>query len=247
MFPRKAWLGALGAALSLTGAASAQEGIVRISDRADSVPAQQASFGGHHRHGEYHAFDAGAGYDACPNCHGHGGHHCRGGHGCFHEHTCKNSPDHGYSVPAKWPLHRRGVQYQQYYPNAWYGTPQGGYAAAYPMVYQPTDTTQLGFYYQHVPFWQPNPGMLPPRPIPAQWHIGAPAVFASSFHNSPAGAHMLGHHFGHRHGRADCPDCYYESYESAPVTTPSATPTPLPEVQEAPPAPTPLEGKSISY
>ena len=34
----------------------------------------------------------------------------------------------------------------------------------------PTDTTQLGYYYQTVPRWHPNPNMVPPAPNPRQWH-----------------------------------------------------------------------------
>lgn len=102
---------------------------------------------------------------------------------CFCEHYCKHSPDYGYSPPAKYPLHRRGVEYSSYYPNQWYGAGADYSQARFPMVYQPTDTTQLGFYYQHVPFWQPVPGNLPERPIPAQWHIVAPPVSASKFCN----------------------------------------------------------------
>jgi hypothetical protein len=32
----------------------------------------------------------------------------------------------------------------------------------------PTDTTQLGYYYQHAPAWRPAPA--PGAPIPSQWH-----------------------------------------------------------------------------
>jgi hypothetical protein len=37
-------------------------------------------------------------------------------------------------------------------------------------VYMPTDTTQLGFYYQHAPRWLPAPGMIPAAPNPNDWH-----------------------------------------------------------------------------
>ena len=119
----------------------------------------------------------------CPycNCYG-GGPYCMGG--MFREHYCSNSPDHGYSPPAKYPLLRRGAQYNAYFPNQWYGTPGARYAGGFPIVYQPTDTTQLGFSYQHVPFWQPNPGMMPQRPVPPNWHIVAPTVSASNYHGA---------------------------------------------------------------
>ena len=107
---------------------------------------------------------------------------CQGGRGCLlGEYYCKHSPDYGYSPPAKYPLHRRGVEYTNYYPANWYGAGGPAIQSQAPMVYAPTDTTQMGFYYQHVPFWQPQQGRLPERPIPAQWHITAPAVQASGF------------------------------------------------------------------
>jgi hypothetical protein len=85
------------------------------------------------------------------------------------------------------------------------------------MVYQPTDTTQLGFYYQHVPFWMPDPSRLPPRPIPAQWNITAPAGQGYNYGGSlwsgyPSG--YLGHHHGHLgHRRAR----YYDNGYPCPV------------------------------
>src|SRR5690606_31408820 len=42
-----------------------------------------------------------------------------------------------------------------------------------PQVHMPTDTTQLGFYYQRVPTWAPVPGMIPPPPNPADYHYYA--------------------------------------------------------------------------
>ena len=38
------------------------------------------------------------------------------------------------------------------------------------MVYMPTDTTQLGYYYQHAPTWHAYSGMIPPVPRPSDWH-----------------------------------------------------------------------------
>lgn len=193
-----------------------QAGIVRISDSRMNV--QPASFHGH---------SGGYGYGSdCPNCDCYGaGPNCF--HGFFKERYCKNSPDHGYSPPAKYPLLRRGVEYNQYFPNQWYGTPGATYQAA-PMVYQPTDTTQLGYHYQHVPFWQPNPAMMPQRPVPAQWHIVAPPVYASSFHN------MGGYGYGAGAGY-NCPTpgaATVPSTNGQPTPLPATTPadgTPLPE------------------
>jgi hypothetical protein len=179
------------AALSCTASVGAQDdgtaGIVRITDGRVRTAAQPASFHGHHG-----GYGQSAGYSGCPNCDCQSGISPTAFNGFFQERYCKNSPDHGYSPPAKYPLHRRGVQYNAYFPNHWYGTPGASYAGA-PMVYQPTDTTQLGFSYQHVPFWQPQPGMMPQRPVPAQWHITAPTVHASRFHNG--------------YGGCQCPNC----------------------------------------
>lgn len=45
-----------------------------------------------------------------------------------------------------------------------------GYGYRPHTVYWPTDTTQLGYYYQQVPRWMPNPAMIPGPPNPAEWH-----------------------------------------------------------------------------
>ena len=188
-------------------------GIVRISDGRSRMAVQPASFHGHHQAAVY-----GSSGDCptgdCPNG------HCQRGHGCFQEHYCKKSPDYGYSPPAKYPLHRRGVEYNTYFPNQWYGLPGGGLAGGYPMVYQPTDTTQLGFTYQHVPSWQPNPNMLPQRPIPAQWHIVAPPYNANLFSNRGGVPGAMG---------VNCP---VEYGTEMPIQT--GTPTPMENMHGAP-------------
>ncbi len=155
-------------------------GIVRISDRGGVKNVA------HKMGGEYNAPPAammGQGYGSysgdCPTCYGNDKHKS----GSFKERYCSHSPDHGFSIPGKWPIHRRGVQYQHFYPSAWAGTETAAAADVprYPMAYMPTDTTQLGFYHQHVPFWQPQPNPMPRRPIPAQWHMYAPVVSASAW------------------------------------------------------------------
>ena len=81
-------------------------------------------------------------------------------------------PDYGFNTPVKVPVVRRGVTYYRYYPEQWYGTgsPPAGKYRSYPQVYSPTDTTQLGYTYQQVPYWQPA-NRLPPPLVPAQWHV----------------------------------------------------------------------------
>jgi hypothetical protein len=179
-------------------------GIVRISDgrvrstsTVQTATAQSVEQVGGHRFGpvagDYPTGSCPTGgcpTGSCPNgvgqdcqsgfCQG-----CRGGcfHGHFGEHYCKHSPDYGYAPPTKYPLHRRGVEYTNYFPQKWYGAGADYSQSPAPMVYQPTDTTQLGYYYQHVPFWQPMPNRLPPRPIPSQWHSTPPAISASRYCN----------------------------------------------------------------
>lgn len=230
------------AALSCTAAGYAQDGgsagTVRISDGRARLPVQTASFHGHHGGYGY----AGAYGGGCPTCDCYNGAGPQCFHGFFQERYCKNSPDHGYSPPAKYPLHRRGVEYTQYFPNQWYGTPGASYQGA-PMVYQPTDTTQLGYYYQHVPFWQPSPGMMPARPIPAQWHITAPPAYASGFHNG------FGGYGGYVTGGGSCPTPVTSPAtdgQSAPAATPTPTEaSPLPEAS-LPPTPRSFENSAAS-
>lgn len=82
----------------------------------------------------------------------------------------KAAPDSGWAPPAHTPIHRTGGQYTSYYPNAFYGSPGGGYGPAAPMVYQPTDTAQLGYSYGNVPRWRPDPSKIPPVPMPSNFH-----------------------------------------------------------------------------
>ena len=174
---------------------------------------------------------------------------CRQGYpscfgGMFQEHYCKNSPDHGYSPPAKYPLHRRGVQYNSYFPNQWYGTPGNQYGGGYPMVYHPTDTTQLGYYYQQVPFWQPNPNALPQRPIPASWHIVAPPVYASNFHGSGTGGqYFYGGGYG-MNGYDNSPVMQSQEipYQQSPGQSMPVQSAPLHEVPAPPPTAVPPAG-----
>ncbi|MCA9065796.1 MAG: hypothetical protein KDA96_22160 [Planctomycetaceae bacterium] len=85
----------------------------------------------------------------------------------------KAYPDAGWNPPVHLPVNRDGVWYQSYYPSAFYGNPGGGFTNSYPQVYQPTDTTQLGYYYHKVPTWQTRPGMIPPAPNPRDYHLRA--------------------------------------------------------------------------
>lgn len=90
----------------------------------------------------------------------------------IHPNGTTYSPGHGFRRPEVVHIQRSPVEYRRYWPSKWYGEPGSGIdnRFVYPMVYTPTDTTQLGYYYQRVPTWRPNPAMIPPRPWPSQWH-----------------------------------------------------------------------------
>jgi len=216
-------------------------GVVRLSDRPissasptirqgmNSAPSARVQPTGFHRHQQ------GAMTGGCPHCQGSGCPSCQAGHGsgqsgtpcyacqgrgcqfctgllgCLEEKHCKLPPDYGYSIPGKYPIERRGVQYFRYFPAEWYGGQSSGIdgqARAYPQVYQPTDTTQQGFYYQHVPAWSPVYSPLPERPRPEQWHNFAPTVHpinrGHGFRQAGYQNYGNGYHQGHTHG-GSCP------------------------------------------
>jgi hypothetical protein len=79
------------------------------------------------------------------------------------------SPTAGWTAPGVIPLHRMWVPYHKFFPNPWMGQPVGPQARL-PVIYMPTDTTQLGYYYQHVPHWHSYANMVPPVPRPVDWH-----------------------------------------------------------------------------
>jgi len=169
-------VGAFASFASFTGRLQADdsEGVIRISNQAQGGQAQGSTSGGYSE-GE------------CPNCQsgsscgyrGCGGMQPRGyvngvlgwlnpwsGVGTY-------SPDHGYAPPGKVHTpHPQQVAYNKAFPDSWTGQPgaggMGGQRAV--AIYMPTDTTQLGYYYQAAPRWHANPGMTPPTPVPSQWH-----------------------------------------------------------------------------
>ncbi len=116
---------------------------------------------------------------ACWTCDGSGAcssGNCHAGQGC-HSQGClgrlcagKGYPDAGWAPPARLPVNRDRVWYHTWHPQAFYGNQGGGFIANYPQVYQPSDTTQLGYSYQIVPTWQSRPGMIPPVPNPSAFH-----------------------------------------------------------------------------
>lgn len=80
------------------------------------------------------------------------------------------APDYGWSPPAKIPVRRQNVTYQNYGPHAMAPGNGAGYTTQrHPIIATPTDTTQLGYYYKHVPTWQAR-NILPVPPHPRHWH-----------------------------------------------------------------------------
>ena len=80
---------------------------------------------------------------------------------------CKTKafPDSGWAPPARIPVNNgcnNGFA-------SWYGN-SGPYTNGAPMVYQPTDTAQLGFSYSNVPTWRRDASRIPGVPIPSNYH-----------------------------------------------------------------------------
>lgn len=96
---------------------------------------------------------------SCPSCNNSSNSLC----------STKGFPDKGWNPPARYPVNRDGIWYRNSWPKAWYGNAGGGFIGNAPMVYQPTDTTQLGYSYAKVPTWQAT-RMIPPTPCPANYH-----------------------------------------------------------------------------
>lgn len=80
-----------------------------------------------------------------------------------------------WTPPRDFRIHRAPAVYSRSYPERFYG--QAGPSTTgpirrYSIIPNPTDTTQLGYYYRRVPVWQPR--MLPPIPRPSRWHDRTP-------------------------------------------------------------------------
>ncbi|MBW3540201.1 MAG: hypothetical protein KY476_08020 [Planctomycetes bacterium] len=238
-------------AVSNASAQEARHGAIRISDRphsstvahavafsvSDAAP-QQAEcrpgevapcpeceagyYGDAHAHAWGHHGYGPSGYDYPP-----ARHHSPLSVWLCHDGSCTHSPDHGWARPVKHPINRVPVLYNRWWPTRWYGEPGSGLAAVYPTVYQPTDTTQLGYYYQRVPFWTQQPERLPAPPWPPQWHHReCPWLYGTNHHGyapyrGPHGLHACLHRLhGHSHdddsdeyrGHAyPCPNGYCEA------------------------------------
>jgi len=144
-------------------------------------------------------------YDHCDQC---DSSCCNGCSLC----SSKGWPDKGWNPPAQYPVNRDGIWYRNMWPQAWYGNPGGGFIANSPMVYQPTDTTQLGYSYAKVPTWRPI-RMIPPTPCPSNFHarVCVPRPHPGRLIDGcPAGnpCHgTLGNGYGGNGAGSFCPSC----------------------------------------
>lgn len=88
-----------------------------------------------------------------------------------------HGPGYTYGPPQHRPVVRYPVVYTKWYPDRWYGTPGPPQVSPAPMVYMPTDTTQMGYYYQVVPRWQPRH-----NPYPKPWFVREREVTYGGYH-----------------------------------------------------------------
>lgn len=111
---------------------------------------------------------------------GHGGHSCHATGWLAFKLNClfgvqggaTHSPGHGYVLPVKRPMWDVSYPYNHMLNATAVGAANGQRSSsAYGNVYMPTDTTQLGYSYGHVPYWMPRAGMVPPTPTPDAYHL----------------------------------------------------------------------------
>jgi len=136
------------------------------------------------------------------------------------------NPARGFRPPTTVHVEREAIMYYNYWPAKWYGQPGWHLTPSYPMVYMPTDTTQLGVYYARVPQWQPNPRMYPRPPRPEEWNRRV------SFAGGVGGGACYGGATPVSYGSASpTPDTM-----GAPIAapTPAGSPAPMQTIQQAP-------------
>jgi hypothetical protein len=171
--------------------------------------------------------------------HGFGGNphygHCKLGHwlNCHSPyHRCTVPPDHGFAPPAHRPIWPTPALYSKYFATPGAAVADPNYR--HPMVYMPTDTTQLGYYYQQVPYWQPRPGMIPPVPHPDEWHTPDTGVVFTGFEDAAS-----------YYGAHGCPDGQVINHGHLPMQ--GGGPTGLPPEEYMETAPVPLHESTPPY
>ncbi|REJ70867.1 MAG: hypothetical protein DWQ29_24935, partial [Planctomycetota bacterium] len=55
------------------------------------------------------------------------------------------SPHYGWTQPGRLPMRRTWVPYHKFFPNTWTGLQDAAPPVRRPVIYMPTDTTQLGY------------------------------------------------------------------------------------------------------
>lgn len=83
---------------------------------------------------------------------------------------CTHAPGEGYITPSRRPIWDLSVPTTAMWSSYWLCGKGQAAPGTKPPVFMPTDTTQLGYSYSHVPYWMPKGGMVPPLPIPNQYH-----------------------------------------------------------------------------
>lgn len=171
--------------------------------------------------------------------------------------TTKAYPDSGWAPPATMPVTRTGGTY-----TAYNNFGMGGYAPAAPMVYQPTDTTQLGYSYANVPQWRANPGMIPATPIPSNFHARfclGQSMGVSGCQSGQCSMQSMGQEIYYEPQHSSCPSCNLGAVQQpvsaqvvaapAPVRKPAFKPSPLKpvvsKVRAITPPPIQLEQSSV--
>lgn len=137
--------------------------------------------------------------------------------------NCRNQgrmfTESSWCPPGKIRIRRERVQYWKYYPNYWSGKGPGAPRQYAPMVYTPTDTSQLGFYYQHAPSWTSQPWRIPGAPHPAAWH------------NKYCGTCNQGGRGYYEHQGGYCPSCQNQPgpavHPREPQLAPGKAPSPI--------------------
>lgn len=176
------------------------------------------------RHG--HSCRLFGGHADCPHCGNAGCNRCRGLFGLgvlgrcglfsrsYPSHERLYAPGHGYVLPTKRPMWDVSYPYHHMYNATAVGMANGQYPSSYyGNVYTPTDTTQLGYNYGHVPYWMPRPGMTPPIPHPENMHL---RVCLHGYRDGVCNSCRNGSHYSHQT-----------------VSQPSNTIPPKPEAAEA--------------
>ena len=82
-----------------------------------------------------------------------------------------HAPGEGYVTPSRRPMWDLSLPTSTMWSGQWTCGRGGAHPSTRRAVFMPTDTTQLGYSYSHVPYWMPRAGMTPPLPSPSDFHV----------------------------------------------------------------------------